>query len=190
MAYFYDSIRYEANLETIQKIYPKIREMWSHWVDTKREGNPGGSRVISTQSNPASIASEDYRQSEVRQRIKELFIPSYQALHAADYDVAADRERAKRLIKRFRQEASSLPTFYQLIDKEYKGNVDAYVNDLFDKSFYGNEKRMKRFLRMPSRKKMTHDPAVLYTISKCQYVTLIRRAGYGYLLVNVPDGLQ
>lgn len=190
MAYFYDSIRYEADMETVQYIYPKIRKMWSHWVDTKREGSPGGTRVIPTQSNPASIASEDYRQSEVRQRIKELFIPSYWALHAADYDVDADRERAKRLIKRFREESSYLPTFYQLIDKEYGGDVDAYVDDLFEDSFYGNEKRMKKFLRMPSRKKMTHDPAVLYTVSKCQYVTLIRHSGYDDLLVKTPGGVQ
>ena len=190
MAYFYDSVRFEADMGTLQKIYPQtLRDLRQrdNLRDKKREGSPGGSRVIPTQSSQVSNASEDFSGIRIRKNIKNWFVPSYQALHASDYDVDADRERAKRLIKRFRQEADYLPTFYQIIDKKYKGDVDAYVDDLFDESFYGNEKRMKKFLKTPTRRKVTHDPAVLYTVSKSQYVTLIRHSGYDDLLVKANE---
>ena len=193
MTYFYDSVRYEADMVTLQKIYPQtLRDLRlrDKLRDKRSEGRPGGSRVIPTQSSQVSNASEDFSGIRIRKNIKNWFVPSYQALHTSDYDMDADRERAKRLIKRFRQEADYLPTFYQIIDKKYKGDVDAYVDDLFDESFYGNEKRMKKFLKTPTRRKVTHDPAVLYTVSKSQYVTLIRHSGYGDLLANVPDWLQ
>ena len=134
MAYFYDSVRFEADMGTLQKIYPQtLRDLRQrdNLRDKKREGSPGGSRVIPTQSSQVSNASEDFSGIRIRKNIKNWFVPSYQALHASDYDMDADRERAKRLIKRFRQEADYLPTFYQIIDKKYKGCL-LYTSDAAD----------------------------------------------------------
>ncbi len=183
VAYFYDSIRYEAKLNVLSEFYSMLQmpyfpgHLRAYGISHL---NYDGNFDFTLRSNSVSRVK-----SRKKKIIKDLMIPSYQALHSPDYDAEADRARAKRLIKRFREEATVLPTFYQVIDKKYKGDVDAYVDDLFDDSFYGPEKRMKRFVKHPTRRKVVRDPAVLYSVSKSQYVALIRDAGYDDLLKDV-----
>lgn len=98
----------------------------------------------------------------------------YKRLHTPDYDMEADKQRAKHLIKQFKTEATVLPTFYQLIDKKYKGDVDSYVDDLFNNSFMGNKEVLEKLIKQPTLKKLREDPVVLYTISKMQYLALIK----------------
>lgn len=96
----------------------------------------------------------------------------YNCMHVG-YDKAADRERMKRLIKKFRSECeSSLPSFYRTIDRKFKGNVDAYVDHIFENSLMGNERLLQNFKKKPSRKTLQNDPALQYTMSVLQYLKI------------------
>ena len=85
-----------------------------------------------------------------------------------------ERVRMKNLLKDFRLRSKKLPTIYSLIDKKYGGDVDAYVDDLFDKSVFSSKRRLKRFIRfVSSDKKLLRDPLVLYWTSMVQYNVLL-----------------
>jgi len=62
-----------------------------------------------------------------------------------DYNVSTDIKVAKALIKLFREKvpASDLPGFYKTIDTEYQGNVDAYVDAMFNQSVFTSEEKLK-----------------------------------------------
>ena len=167
MAYFYDSIRYEVDLLTCQKLYRVARKYDLQGNDSKRE-----SPLV-----PTAKTMRDYSAKELLDEVKLI---TEERRKSDVYDASnlrADREWAKRLIRRFREEASVLPSIYQVIDKEYKGDVDAYVDDLFDNSFMTNERKMKKLKRTPTSRKLLQDPCVLYTLSKCQYWSQIKAAG-------------
>lgn len=53
------------------------------------------------------------------------------------------RKRMKHYIRQFRSQASTLPLFYQIIDKAYSGDVGAYIDDLFDHSIFANNRNWK-----------------------------------------------
>ncbi|MCK7538579.1 MAG: S46 family peptidase [Marinilabiliales bacterium] len=38
------------------------------------------------------------------------------------------------------------PDFYALIDKKFKGNVDAFVDDMFARSIFTSPEKLKAFL--------------------------------------------
>lgn len=60
----------------------------------------------------------------------------YEGIYNKDYDQQVDRAVAKAILPALAKALTpeELPAFYQTIEKEYKGNYDAYVNDLFDTS--------------------------------------------------------
>lgn len=81
----------------------------------------------------------------------------------------SDKERMKRLLKDFREKASTLPDFYKDIDKKHGGNVDAYVDYLFANSMMTDETKWKEFIEKPTPQKLKKDPAYLYTLSVLRY---------------------
>jgi len=62
-----------------------------------------------------------------------------------DYNLATDVKVAKAMIKLFKEKvpASDLPEFYKTINSQYQGNIDAFVDDLFSKSVFVSEEKMK-----------------------------------------------
>ena len=79
-----------------------------------------------------------------------------------DYNVSTDIKVAKALIKLFRDKvpASDLPGFYKTIDANFQGNVDAYVDDMFSKSVFTSEEKLKA-AQAGDKKAMESDPAYL-----------------------------
>lgn len=80
-----------------------------------------------------------------------------------------DKARMKRLLKDFRGKATTLPDFYKVIDKKYRGSVEAYVDHLFAHSMMTDDAKWKEFVKKPTRRKMRNDPAYLYTLSLMRY---------------------
>jgi len=77
-----------------------------------------------------------------------------------DYNLATDVKVAKAMIKLFREKvpASDLPEFYKPIDNQYQGNIDAFVDDLFSKSVFASEEKLKE-AQAGDKKVMENDPA-------------------------------
>ena len=77
-----------------------------------------------------------------------------------DYNVATDKKVAKAMIALFKEKvpATDLPDFYKIIDSDYQGNIDAYIEAMFSQSVFTSEEKLKTALA-GDKKAMETDPA-------------------------------
>lgn len=94
---------------------------------------------------------------------------SFKGVHNKDYDHEVDRKVAKRLFPLYAEMAKELPAFYTTIEKNYKGNVEAYIDDLYDNSIFSNEKNLEKFLKKPTVKAIERDLATAYSGAKWEF---------------------
>lgn len=87
------------------------------------------------------------------------------------YDLATDKEMLVVLLKNYKKQADEkyLPEFYETIEKEYGGNYEQYVEDLYSKSVL-----MKTGTKIYSKnKKIADDMGVKYGIDMATTATYI-----------------
>jgi hypothetical protein len=77
-----------------------------------------------------------------------------------DYNMATDVKVAKAMIKLFKEKMpeSELPGFYKTIDADFKGNSDAWVDDLFKRSVFVSEEKLKQAFA-GEKQTLKNDPA-------------------------------
>lgn len=77
-----------------------------------------------------------------------------------DYNVGTDKKVAKAMITLFKEKvpATDLPEFYKIIDTDYNGNIDAYVDAMFSQSVFVSEEKLKA-AQAGDKKAMENDPA-------------------------------
>ena len=92
----------------------------------------------------------------------------YDGIHNKDYDPEVDRAVAKAILPALAKAltAEELPAFYQTIEKDYKGDYDAYVDDLFDTSILSSRANLDKFLKKPTVKAIDRDLATQYSRTK------------------------
>jgi hypothetical protein len=81
-----------------------------------------------------------------------------------DYNPPTDQKVMKAMLRLYREDvpARFLPDFYtNMIDKKFKGNIDKFVDDLFSKSVFSSENKIKSFLDKPLLKTIENDPVYL-----------------------------
>lgn len=83
-----------------------------------------------------------------------------------DYNTPTDRKIAKRMIRIVYDSLSKeeRPDIFNVIDSLYAGDVERYVDDLFDNSLFATQDRFENFLKNPSADQLKNDPA--YLLSK------------------------
>ncbi len=98
--------------------------------------------------------------------------------HFKDYDPATEKKILAAILKIYREDltGSTLPDIYNTISKKYKGNVDKYVDYVFNKSILVTEDRFNKFLQNPSLKKFENDPAYKLTNSFYNYLMTLAMA--------------
>ena len=98
---------------------------------------------------------------------KEMIRAQYARIHNKDYDHEVDRQVAKAMIPALEKALSSseLPSFYQTIQRDFKGNVDAYVDNIYNNSILANEANLEKFLKKPSVKAINKDPSLDFVSS-------------------------
>lgn len=78
-----------------------------------------------------------------------------------DYNAPTDRKVAKRMLKIAREHMTDLPSFYtKIVDKDFGGDTDAYVDYLFDNSLFVSEEKVNGLIDDFSVEKYTSDPVV------------------------------
>ncbi len=90
--------------------------------------------------------------------LKEAFAEWYK-----DYNAPTDRKVAKRMLKIVRENMKVLPSIYtEVIDKRFKGNIDAYVDYLYDRSLFTSVEGVNKLLGdyTKQQKRLKKDPAV------------------------------
>ena len=102
------------------------------------------------------------------QASKKQLESAYSGIHDKDYDHEVDRAVAKAILPALAKalNADELPSFYQTINEEFKGNYDAYVDNIYDNSILSNRKNLDKFLAKPTVKAIEKDPATAYSRSK------------------------
>ena len=106
------------------------------------------------------------------QATKQLLQKVYDDIYNKDYDQQVDRAVAKAILPALAKALTpeELPAFYQTIEKEYKGDYDAYVDDLFDTSIMGSRANFDKFLKKPSVKAIERDLATEYSRTKLEAI--------------------
>jgi hypothetical protein len=108
---------------------------------------------------------EDAAFNDVREKIKANAGQFYK-----DYNAATDIKAMKALIRLYRDDvpAEYHPAFFsEVIDKKFKGDIDRFVNDMFERSIFTSEQKLLAFLEKPSVKVIQNDPA--YIASQAVY---------------------
>jgi len=80
-----------------------------------------------------------------------------------NYNYPTDRKTTKAMLKLFKEDIDPKywPDFYTIIDKKYKGDIDAFVDNMFVKSIFTSYDRFREFIEAPSLKVLTRDPAFI-----------------------------
>lgn len=101
-----------------------------------------------------------------KKELEEIF----NEIHNKDYDHEVDRAVAKAILPALAKVLTTeeLPDFYQTIQNEFKGNYDAYVDNVYDHSILSNRENLDRFLKKPRVKTIEKDPATAYSRSKIE----------------------
>lgn len=87
-----------------------------------------------------------------------------------DYSATTDRKVAKAMIKVFKDKvkAADRPSFYNVIDEKFGGNINAFVDYIYDNSVFTSEEKFNKALETPEV--LAKDPTVevVKTISPVQ----------------------
>lgn len=92
-----------------------------------------------------------------------------------DYDAATDEKVAAALIEIYRKKVDPAfhPSFFAEINKKYKGDIKAYIANLYAKTIFADQAKLEAFLENPSLKVLDKDPAFLAGISITEQATVV-----------------
>jgi len=76
-----------------------------------------------------------------------------------DYNVSTDRKVAKRMLAIARDNMKVLPSIYEVIERDFGGNIDAYVDNLYDNSIFTDEAKVIAAIESKEVEQILADPA-------------------------------
>lgn len=90
---------------------------------------------------------------------------AFDIIHNKDYDHEVDRTVAKAILPALAKalKPEELPDFYQIIQDKFKGDYNAYVDDIYDNSILSSRESLDKFLKKPTVKAIEKDPATVYS---------------------------
>jgi hypothetical protein len=111
-----------------------------------------------------------------------------------DYHQPTDKKLFEAMMQIFYEgiEEAELPDVYEMIASKYKNDFSAYTDDVYEKSVFVSEERMKEFLEKYSAKKakkLQSDPVYIALMSFIEYYNA-NVAGQYTALRNTGDSLQ
>ena len=79
-----------------------------------------------------------------------------------DYNEPTDRKVAKRMFKILQDSLAveNQPSTFRVIEENFGGDVNTYVDYLYDNSMFASEAKVKAFLEHPDKTVLLNDPAV------------------------------
>ncbi len=113
---------------------------------------------------------EDALKAKDKVKIEEqmkLLERGYSRFANKDYSPEVDKKVAKVMLKEYRSQipSESQPVYFSEIDKRFKGDVDAFVDYLFEKSIFGDGTNFMNFMAKPTVKILQADPMILFSQS-------------------------
>ena len=92
----------------------------------------------------------------------------YDRIHNKDYDHEVDRKVAKTLFPLYANlvPANQRPEFYNIIDTEYKGDYNRFIDEMYNHSIMANQANFDKFIKKPTVKAIDKDILTRYTRGK------------------------
>jgi hypothetical protein len=109
----------------------------------------------------AAIKSKDAARIE---ELKVDFTKAYERIHNKDYDHEVDRKVSKALFPLYADmvAVNQRPDIYNVIDKEFKGDYDTFIDGIYDNSILANRENLDNFLKKPTIKALEKDYCAYY----------------------------
>ena len=107
------------------------------------------------------------KDAEATKRHLAVLEKAYHAFANKDYAVEVDRKVAKAMLTAYREWMGEepQPSYLAEIDSRFKGDVAAFVDDLFATSIFGSDQQFTRFLQKPTAKALREDPMIRFALS-------------------------
>ena len=159
---------YEGVVEKIdalvEKMSPALRRLEYTSAALSRASEFGCPPARMDKMKEAINTKNDSLLQATKKQLEEV----YESIYNKDYDQQVDRAVAKAILPALAKALTpeELPAFYQTIEKEYKGDYNAYVDDLFDTSIMGSRANLDKFLKKPSVKAIDRDLATNFSRTK------------------------
>ena len=159
---------YEGEVEKIdaiiEKSTPTLRQLY-YTNEALRGAIEFGSTYLIMDNIKKALEEKN---DSLLQASKKQLENAYDGIHNKDYDHEVDRAVAKAILPALAKalNADELPSFYQTINGEFKGDYNAYVDNIYDNSILSNRKNLDKFLAKPTVKAIEKDPATAYSRSK------------------------
>lgn len=120
---------------------------------------PSTKKLLKAYREKANQDSIDKYIAELKEAGKNYFNKSY--------NPAVDRIVSKKMLELY---SKLIPeeqriSIFNLIDKKYKGDTDAFIDACFDNSIFSSAERFEKFISNPSRKALEKDLMVQYALS-------------------------
>ncbi|MFR9504192.1 MAG: S46 family peptidase [Rikenellaceae bacterium] len=113
-----------------------------------------------------SIANSASRIAGDKKRVKADKFERTFASFYKDYNESTDRKVAKRMLELVKENVKDLPTiFADVIDAEFNGDIEAYVDYLYDNSVFASEQKADAFAQSYDLETLEADPAVRFSKS-------------------------
>ena len=148
----------------IEKSTPTLRQLY-YTNEALRGAIEFGSTYLIMDNIKKALEEKN---DSLLQASKKQLESAYDGIHNKDYDHEVDRAVAKAILPALAKalNADELPSFYQTINGEFKGDYDAYIDNIYDNSILSNRKNLDKFLAKPTVKAIEKDPATAYSRSK------------------------
>ncbi len=132
------------------------------------------------QAGPAGVASmfssyyEAYKEKD--KEGQEAALMMLQAMDVDELFAETDQRVEKKLfaemLKTYKAafKAEELPEIFTIIDKKFKGNIDAFAEDVYEHSIFATPERIKAFIANPKPKMIGKDYAYIMNTSMMEVI--------------------
>jgi len=145
--------KYGNVLKNLKEAYEK-NDKKNHAIDYLRESLMAGVELPRIANFASNKIKKDVPTDSILKNVKSYY---------KDYYPEVDKEAMSALIVAYRKAvpAEALPDFYKTIDKKFKGNPVAFVDDLFKKSVFVTPEKLATAIKKQNFV-FYKDPAVLF----------------------------
>ncbi len=176
-AYAQGKPEYEGVVEKLDALTEKISPL-QHNLNYIAEGL---NRTISFGCPPAIMdnirEALESKNDSLLEASKQRLEAAYENIFNKDFDFDVDRAVAKAMLPALAQslEPDKLPAFYQTIQNKFKGDTNAFIDDMYDNSIFSSRENLDKFLKKPSVKAIEKDPATHYSRTKLEKIQALAK---------------
>ena len=170
---------YQKAFEAIRNIVAKRRDAIYHqqaiyevcMLGTEFFRIPSTDKLLAalskTKKGTVNMAKADLSQMPELAEAIEGLKKGFERFYNKDYDANVDRKVSKALLRTYAEliPAEQRISIFQLIDTEFEGNIEAFVDACFDKSIFSSPEAFNAFLTKPSVKALESDLMIKYAQS-------------------------